>query len=157
MTNRRSTGSESYILRPGEGEHLAMGVWFKATADDTDGQSWVLEIVNPTPAATPLHVHHRHDEMFYVLEGTYRFQMGTEVMTAPPGTFAYARRGTPHTFVSTADGPARLLQMGTPGGLESFLREMDQLLAVGADEAALSRLHQVWDTEIVGPPLSPSP
>lgn len=157
MTNRRRTNKESYILHPGDGEHLAMGVWFKATADDTDGQSWVLEIVNPEPAATPLHIHRRHDEMFYVLEGTYRIQIGREVVDAPPGTFAYARRGTPHTFVSSGDGPGRLLQMGTPGGLEEFLREMDRLLAAGADESALARLLEAWDTENVGPPLSPTP
>ena len=41
----------------------------KAGAADTNGQLTVVEVTEPPNAEAPLHVHHREDEAFYVLEG----------------------------------------------------------------------------------------
>jgi hypothetical protein len=41
----------------------------KATAVDTGGQMTIIEITEPPGSQAPLHVHHREDEIFWILEG----------------------------------------------------------------------------------------
>src|ERR1700712_3177669 len=48
-------------------------------------------------AGSPLHVHHREDEWFYVIEGSVTFWVGGQVFEAGPGAFVYGPRETPHT------------------------------------------------------------
>src|SRR5215207_6408306 len=48
----------------------------KATAADTGGQMAIIEITEPPGAEGPLHVHHREDEGFWLLEGSATFEVG---------------------------------------------------------------------------------
>ena len=64
--------SVATTVRTGEGEARW---WFaalaetKATAQDTDGQLTIVEVTEPPGAQAPLHVHHREDEGFWILDG----------------------------------------------------------------------------------------
>src|SRR4051812_44903516 len=42
----------------------------KATAADTRGAMTIVEVTEPPGAEAPLHVHHREDEAFWILEGS---------------------------------------------------------------------------------------
>jgi uncharacterized cupin superfamily protein len=129
-------------------------VYIKASTEGTGGAAGVLEVINPGFGGPPLHVHHQHDEYFYVVEGEYLFQIGDDVSVAPTGTFAFCPRGTAHTFASRGDVPGRLLSIGLPSGLEKFVQELDRVMAAGADEEAIREVGTAWDTEMVGPPIS---
>jgi hypothetical protein len=48
----------------------------KATATDTGGQMTIVEMTEPPGAEAPLHVHHREDEAFWVLDGDVTFEVG---------------------------------------------------------------------------------
>jgi quercetin dioxygenase-like cupin family protein len=120
---------------------------------ETGGVSSVMEIAHDGPGGPPLHVHRRHDELLYVLQGEYRFRIGEVEAAGSSGTVAYARRGTPHTYACTG-GPGRLLIVATPGGLDEYVRELDQLVSEGASEDALACLNRAWATDIVGPGLA---
>src|SRR5688500_20169427 len=48
----------------------------KASAADTNGQYTLVEITAPAGLQTPLHVHYREDEGFYVLEGSVTIEVG---------------------------------------------------------------------------------
>ena len=50
----------------------------RATAADTGGQMTILEITEPPDNETPLHVHHREDEGFWILEGSATFEVGDQ-------------------------------------------------------------------------------
>jgi mannose-6-phosphate isomerase-like protein (cupin superfamily) len=155
MITEHGTDAESYIVLPGEGEPVpGQRVLIRAGGQETGTAVSVLEIENPGFGGPPLHVHQRHDEMFYVLEGEYLVQLGDTVTVAPAGSFAYFGRGTRHTFAGSGRMPGRLLNIGLPGGLEQYVRELDRLLAAGADEEALQRHNAAWDTELVGPPIA---
>jgi mannose-6-phosphate isomerase-like protein (cupin superfamily) len=144
-----------YLIEPGDGEPISgQGVLIKATTEQTGGQASVLEIASSGFGGPPLHAHHRHDEMCYVLEGEYLIQIGDAVSVAPAGTFILFPRGIPHTFASRGTVPGRLLAIGIPGGLETYVRELDRLMGDGAGDEAVQRLNNAWDTEFVGPPLS---
>ena len=111
-------------LQAGEGEAL----WFlgflatiKASAETTGGRVAVIEHLAPQGAGSPLHVHRREDEWFYVTEGELTFWVGGEVIVAPAGSFVYGPRDIPHTFEVTSP-EARFLLVAEPAGFESFMR-----------------------------------
>ena len=58
---RRGRGRGALVVR-----RLAV---IKATAADTGGQMTIIEVTEPPGAEAPLHVHHREDEGFWILEG----------------------------------------------------------------------------------------
>jgi quercetin dioxygenase-like cupin family protein len=82
------TEADGYHLDAGEGEEL----WFaggllthKATGDQTDGQLVVAEVVSPRGTGSPLHLHEREDEAWYVLDGELTFWIGDRKLTASTG------------------------------------------------------------------------
>ncbi len=109
-----------------EGEALW---WFgalaviKATSEDTGGQMTIVEVTEPPGAEAPLHVHHREDEAFFILEGSVTLQVGDETIEASAGDYAMGPRDIPHRYTVGADG-CRMLFICTPGGFENLVREM---------------------------------
>lgn len=157
MPTDQDTEPAFHIVQPGGGELVSsQRVRIKAEAEQTGGQASVIEVFNPGFGGPPLHVHHHHDEMFYVVEGEYLFQVGDETISLGAGAFASVPRGIPHTFASTAAVPGKLLIISMPSGLETFLWELERLVAAGAGEDAIRQMGEAHDAELTGPPLSPS-
>jgi quercetin dioxygenase-like cupin family protein len=100
----------------------------------------------------PLHVHPTHGEGFYVLAGDLTIQLGDDVVTGGPGTWAFAPRDTPHTLANLGAEDARVLCIFAPGGFE---RRFERMLAEAAglpspgEPSAAERA-----TRLIGPPLS---
>ena len=63
----------------------------------TDGAFALLEVSGPPGDQPPLHVHHDHDEGFYVLEGELTLWVGDAVHVLRAGEGMLAPRGVPHT------------------------------------------------------------
>jgi mannose-6-phosphate isomerase-like protein (cupin superfamily) len=117
------TASGGYGLRQGEGEArwwLGGLATLKATGKETDGRYTLVEVMEPDGAEAPLHVHHREDEGFWVLEGELTFRIGEETLTASPGSFLFGPKGVPHTY-RVDKGPARLLFILSPAGFEDLI------------------------------------
>ena len=68
----------------------------------------------PARLIAPLHLHHKDDEAWYVLEGALRVRRGDEVVEAPAGAAVFVPRGTPHTYWNAVEGPTRYLLVMTP-------------------------------------------
>ncbi len=83
-----------------------------------------------TPSA-PVHVHHRTDEGFYVLAGTFGFLLDGARFEAAAGSHVLVPRGRPHTFWNAGRHPATCLMLVSPPGLEHYFRELGRF---GADE-----------------------
>ena len=94
----------------------------KIGADETQGRWALIEFVAPPKNGPPLHVHRDDDESFCVLEGEITFYVGDAVIHAKTGSFAFAPKGVPHTFVVGAHG-ARYLVISEPAGFEQFVAE----------------------------------
>lgn len=62
------------------------------------------------------HIHHRHVDAFYVVEGELRFGVGAEVepVTASAGTFVCVPREIVHTFANESGSTARWLNFHAP-------------------------------------------
>ena len=95
----------------------------KASAAETGGQYTLLEVTAPPGLQTPLHVHYREDEGFYVLEGTVTILVGDETVDVGPGRHAFGPRDIPHRFTVGPDG-AHMLWVLTPSGFEDFVDEV---------------------------------
>jgi quercetin dioxygenase-like cupin family protein len=154
-------------LGPGEGEaRWGFGTLatLKATSETTDGRLFAIEHLAPRGAGSPLHVHHREDEWFYVLEGELTFWVGGRVIDAPAGSFVYGPRDIPHTFV-VASEEARFLLVTEPGAFGAFFRaasepaerlEIPPAPTEPPDIAALTALAAAYGVEILGPPGIPA-
>jgi quercetin dioxygenase-like cupin family protein len=92
----------------------------KATAADTGGLMTIIEITNPPGFAAPLHVHHREDEGFWILEGDATIEVGNTVIEAHAGDYAFGPRDIPHRYTVGETG-CRMLFLLTPGGMEGLI------------------------------------
>jgi quercetin dioxygenase-like cupin family protein len=92
----------------------------KATAADTNGQMTIVEVTDAPGFAGPLHVHHREDEGFWVLEGDVTFEVGETTIEAHAGDYVFGPRDIPHRY-TVGDAGSRMLFIFTPGGFEELL------------------------------------
>ena len=108
-------------------EHL----WFlntsvavRCSSAHSDRSLSVLEHRAPLHDSPPLHVHTGEDEVFVVLDGELRVQVGTVEQSAGPGTVLVAPKNVPHTYRVDSSGGARWLTVTGPGDFEQFVRTM---------------------------------
>jgi quercetin dioxygenase-like cupin family protein len=131
-----------------------------ASTSDTNGALGAVEVAGPGGAVPPLHVHHREDEAFYVLEGDYRVFIGDDVITASPGTWVWGPRDVPHGYQVHSER-GRHLSLMMPGGFEAFFEEVAAIATPDADPRnEMSRLTAVaarYGVELLGPPPAPPP
>lgn len=97
----------------------------KATAADTGGQMTIVEMTEPPGAEAPLHVHHREDEAFWILEGDVTLEVGDTRIEAHAGDYAFGPRGIPHRY-TVGDAGCRMLFICTPGGFEDLVIAMSE-------------------------------
>lgn len=97
----------------------------KAGAVDTGGQMTIVEITEPPNSQAPLHVHHREDEAFWILEGSATFEVGDQTIEAKAGDYLLGPRDIPHRFTTGPSG-CRMLFIFTPGGFEDLLRAISR-------------------------------
>ena len=114
--------ARAFGLEAGEGEArwwLGGLATIKATGKETDGHYTLVEVLEPE-GEQPLHVHHREDEGFWVLEGEVTFEVGEETIKASPGSFLLGPKDVPHRY-TVDSGPARMLFVLSPAGFEEFI------------------------------------
>ena len=71
------------------------------------------------------HVHDKHTDAFYVLEGELTFEIGREpeIVTVASRGFIAVPPGVAHSFRNDGDRPARWLTIHAPdGGFAAFMR-----------------------------------
>ena len=90
-------GVVGYALEPDAGERLVFGdatILVRASGSRPAAALSLFEEVPPM-VDTPLHVHEREDELFYVLDGEHVFQVGEKEFRLGPGGIAFGPRGVP--------------------------------------------------------------
>ena len=66
------------------------------TGERSNGQWWLGHFREDPGFVTPLHMHPKTDEQFYVLDGVLSVFLDGQWMEIMPGTLAIVPRGTPH-------------------------------------------------------------
>ena len=101
------TGSRGVIIRrPSVAESLRVLLG----EADCGGAMGVVEMaLSPGASGPPLHLHPTHAEAFYVLAGELSLQVGEDVVTGGPGTWACAPKDVPHTLANFGADEGRVL------------------------------------------------
>jgi quercetin dioxygenase-like cupin family protein len=157
------------VRQPAEGPATwAMGSLFErlVSGEETGGAFSASLMTQPPGTATPLHVHTREAEAFYVLDGTLIYQAGQELHHLTAGSFIYLPRAVPHAFRVTGSAPVRFLGLVSPGGLMDLYDEVGiparERRLPGPDgtpfEEEVVRWMDVaprYGLQVVGPPIPP--
>ena len=106
----------------------------------TGGVFTLLEALVLPEAGPPPHAHHGEEETFFLLEGRMVFAIGDQTYDAEPGAAVYVPRSTTHSYRNIGDGPAKMLFMYSPAGMEGMFPEIGKPGRRG----------------VVGPPLDPA-
>ena len=148
---------EPVFQPPGEGQAsdnpLGVELVFKVRGEQSDGTLTAFENLVAAGDGPPLHTHANEDEAVYVLEGEVRFKLGDEIVTAPTGSYVFIPRGTAHAWQNVGDGPARILVLFTPAGMERFF---DTFATLTAGPDAFKTAGREAQMDVVGPPLAVS-
>ena len=121
------------ILTPEDSVYLSLGplsARMLITSEDSAARVGIIE--SPIEAgvlASPLHTHSKEDGWWFILEGSFAAQVGSENVEAGPGALVRAPRGIPHTYWNPGPGAARYLEIFSPGGLERYFEQIATLLA----------------------------
>jgi quercetin dioxygenase-like cupin family protein len=130
----------------------------KASSADTGGQMTIIEITEPPNAVAPLHVHHREDEGFWILEGDATFEVGGTTIEAHAGDFLFGPRDIPHRY-SVGPAGCRMLFIVTPGGFEDMVVAMSKPAASRTlpppsteepDWARVAEIAKAYGNELLG-------
>ena len=126
----------------------------KVSGKETGGAFALFEVDSPAGNGPPPHIHHREDETFYILSGNVEFTTQGKTIRLGPGGSLFAPRNVAHSFRSV--GPAKMLLIATPAGLEHFFAELDREIGPRPPEmpklVAILGRHGI---ELVGPPPQP--
>ncbi|MEK6226953.1 MAG: quercetin 2,3-dioxygenase [Chloroflexota bacterium] len=155
-------GRTPFVLRKGEGQSVwSLGGRFtmKVAEADAGGRFALVEALAFRATEPPLHIHHKEDEAWYVLDGHMTFYVGDAVLEADAGSFVLAPSGIAHTFTVDVE-PTRVLVFASPAGFERFAVELGEpatndkppagLAVPGPD--VLGPVAQRYGIEVVGPP-----
>lgn len=127
----------------------------------TNGNLSFMHFTHRRGDSSPLHVHHKHDEAFFVLHGDVWGVLGESEWEATSGSFIWLPRSVPHAFQAISEIPLEMLVMTTPGGLDEFVANAGDPYEEGMDTANLSldpallaSIAIQHDIEILGPPIN---
>jgi mannose-6-phosphate isomerase-like protein (cupin superfamily) len=134
--------SEATVSRSWEGEVLTGPerlLRVKVSRDELD----VLEFeVGPDYEGPGPHLHKRHVDSFYVLEGELAFTVDGETIRAPAGTYVAAPLGVVHSFTNPGPDRARFLNIHAPDlGFVDLQRARDR------DEDPDPEQFDVWNVD----------
>lgn len=125
----------------------------KISGADTDGGLAIFEQTSLSQGkGTPLHIHHLQDEIFYVLEGSYKFQVGDDKYDLSAGDSIFLPRKVAHAWTQKSARGKMLVTMQPAGMLENFFVTMAALDHQPSQEE-VEKIFSSNEMQVVGPPL----
>ena len=126
----------------------------KVSGQDTAGGMAIFEQISLTPRrGTPLHVHHRQNEVFYVLEGEYYFQVGDDKFRLKAGDSIFLPQKVPHAWTQVAEKGKMVVVFQPAGKMEEFFVAL-AALKQEPTPAEIAQIFAAHEMQIVGPPLA---
>jgi quercetin 2,3-dioxygenase len=152
--------SKAYVLRSGESRFgfptPFLGVNpndLKVSSKDTYGKLSTFDYIGNQKVGPSLHSHLYQDEVFYVLEGKYIFQLGNEKQLLNVGDLIFLPRKIPHSWVQISEKGHLYYFLQPAGKMEEFFKRMTEM---GANATEAERAQVGIDSGIKnhGPSLS---
>jgi quercetin dioxygenase-like cupin family protein len=125
----------------------------KVSGSDTNGELAIFEQTSLSQGkGTPLHLHLSQDEIFYVIEGSYYFQLGDEKFKLVKGDSIFLPRMVPHAWTQVSETGKMTVVLQPAGKLEDFFVTVAALDHEPSPEEMKS-IFADNDMQVVGPPL----
>ena len=121
----------------------------------TNGSQAVFEDIVEAGVGPGRHIHHKQDETFFFLEGTFDVEVAGVLHRMEPGDVAFIPRGTVHAFKNVGETQGRLRYVFSPAlTVEEMFRSFFAALKGGNLSAeVMSEIALEHGQEFVGPPL----
>jgi quercetin dioxygenase-like cupin family protein len=152
---------EGFLLKSGEarfGRHTPFQGTnpndLKISSLDTEGQVSMFEYVGFQKIGPPLHIHLHQDEVFYVIEGNYTFQLGDKKMKLEVGDSIFLPRNIPHTWVQNTERGKLLYFLSPAGKMEEFFLKLDSFKGP-ISQKEFDQISEEHGIKNVGPMLTP--
>jgi quercetin dioxygenase-like cupin family protein len=125
----------------------------KVSGKDTNGALAIFEQTGLSPnRGVPLHLHHDQDEIFYVLEGEYHFEVGGERHELKAGASIFLPRKLPHAWMQVSERAKLMVVLQPAGKLEEFFLVMAGLKSEPTKEE-MPAIFANHGMQVVGPPM----
>ena len=102
---------------------IGNALFTKLAAGDAGPSISVLQNTISAKNGPPLHAH-PFEEFFFILDGTFLFEIGGSQVQAAPGDFLHVPGNVPHAFQNTSDREGKVLLIARPGGVEKYFAEV---------------------------------
>ena len=100
----------------------------KVSGSDTNGDLVIFEQTSISQGrGTPLHIHHFQDEIFYVIDGEYYFQVGDTKHRLSVGDSIFLPRKTPHAWTQVSEKGKLTVIFQPAGKMEEFFLTVSAL------------------------------
>lgn len=125
----------------------------KISGNDTDGDLAIFEQTSLSQGkGTPLHIHNSQDEIFYVIKGSYKFQVGDDKYDLTTGDSIFLPRKVAHAWTQVSKKGKMIVTMQPAGKLENFFVTM-AALDHEPSQQEIAKIFSDNDMQVVGPPL----
>lgn len=126
------------------------------SSSDTNGLLAVFEDIVEPEVGPGRHIHHKQDETFIFLEGTFDVEIDGQLYRISAGDTAFIPKGTKHGWKNVGYGTGRLQYIFSPAlNIEQMFRDIHSAHELG--EITEELLHKLAlnypEQEAVGPPL----
>ena len=125
----------------------------KISGTDTDGGFALFEQTSLSPGrGTPLHLHYFQDEVFYVMEGAYYFQVGEEKYHLGAGDSIFLPKNIPHAWTQVSEKGKMTVLFQPAGKMEQFFVTFFALEREPGKQE-LIKLFADIEMKVIAPPL----
>lgn len=126
------------------------------TASETDGIQAVFEDIVEPGIGPGRHIHHKQDETFIFLEGTFDVEIDGQLFRMNEGDTAFIPKGAIHAWKNVGNKQGRLRYIFSPAlNIEEMFRDISNAnIDQGISEEFMKKLASDYpEQETVGPPL----
>jgi len=131
---------------------LGMPTYLKISAKDTNGQFSLYYGDYRKNQGPPLHQHDL-DEVFYVTEGEFIFQLGEKKAKAVAGSTIFIPRMMPHAFLVVSEVGKALFMLSPSGKVEQLFAKYDSYETFPSVEE-LMRVNTEYGSPVLGPQIT---
>ena len=146
------------VVEPGTGHTVPFldgaVMSFLARGSDTDELVSVWEFTLPAGGVgPPPHIHHGHDELFYVVDGSLTVFTSGEPVEVSAGSMVIVPKGAQHTFANPGSTAMRMVGTFSPARFEHYFDELAAEIAKHAgqrpDPSVIAGLYAKYESELV--------
>jgi quercetin dioxygenase-like cupin family protein len=125
----------------------------KISGKDTNGDLAIFEQTSLSPGrGVSRHIHPLQDEVFYVIEGSYFFEVGGDKHHLTTGDSIFLPRAVPHAWIQASEKGKMIVTFQPAGKMEAFFVQLAALdHEPGKEEIA--KIFEENEMQVVGPPL----